>query len=211
MAAYLPLWAVANLALVLLGACAAPAATAPAGTPKVAPMPAAPIAPAVAQTGILRNPGFESTVVNRLGDPEGWFSFQHAGAISYRFAVDSSEPHGGMRSLRIDNIGPEPYGAIAQAVGAAPEVGKVVRLSGWLKTRDANDGGAALTLLVMQGGAILMENVMQDRTVKGTTGWTRYAITLPVGKGADRVEAGAKLYGRGSLWFDDVVLEFVVP
>ena len=32
---------------------------------------------------------------------------------------------------------------------------------------------------------------MADKPVKGTPGWTRYTITLPVPPGAERIEAGA--------------------
>jgi hypothetical protein len=160
---------------------------------------------------VLVNPGFESVKPGARGDPDGWFSFQHAGDLSYRYVVDTAEPHGGTRSLRIDNIGPEPYGAVAQIVAGAPHAGKVARLSGWLRTRDANGSGAVLTLLVLQGGATLAQNFMLDTPVKGTTGWKRYTITLPVTPGADRIEVGAMMQGRGSLWFDDAELEFVTP
>ena len=34
--------------------------------------------------------------------------------------VDTADPHGGARSLRIENIGPEPYGAITQSIDARP-------------------------------------------------------------------------------------------
>jgi hypothetical protein len=205
-------------AAALIGACATPAdnpnsVPAPAIAPPLAAAPAAPAAPAAVPTRgiVLVNPGFESAKPGAGGNPDGWFSFQHAGAVSYRYVVDTTEAHGGTRSLRIDNIGPEPYGAVAQIVAAAPHAGKVARLSGWLRTRDANDNGAVLTLLVMQGGATLAQNFMQDAAVKGTTGWKRYTITLPVARGADRIEVGAMMQGRGSMWFDDVELEFVVP
>ena len=160
---------------------------------------------------MLVNPGFESVKPGARGNPDGWFSFQHAGDVSYRYVVDTTGPHSGTYSLRIDNIGPEPYGAVAQIIAAAPHAGKVARFSGWLRTRDANDSGAVLTLLMMQGGATLAQNFMLDAPVKGTTGWKRYTITLPVAKGADRIEVGAMMQGRGSVWFDDVELEFVVP
>jgi hypothetical protein len=160
----------------------------------------------------LLNAGFESTHPGRRrGDPEGWFSFQHAGAKSYLFVVDTAQPRSGERSLRIENIGPEPYGAVAQDLKGAPYVGKVARLTGWLRTRDAGDGGAVLTLLVLRHGAPLAQNFMSDAPVKGTTSWTRYTITLPIAQGADRIEVGAMLQGRGSLWLDDVTLEFVPP
>lgn len=204
--------AVAAVPLVL-GACATPpgpSTSAPAAAPALA---APSVAPAATPSrGVtLVNPGFESVKPAPRGDPEGWFSFQHAGNLSYRFVVDTAQPHGGTRSLRIDNVGPEPYGAIAQIVEGAPHVGKVARLSGWLRTRDASDDGAGLTLLVLQSGYTLAYNYMSDAAVKGTTGWTRYTITLPVSKGADRIEVGARMKGRGSLWLDDVELEFINP
>ncbi len=122
------------------------AATAP-GAPASAAAKATPAA-AAAQGVPTVNPGFESTKTGSRGDPEGWFTFQHAGNPSYRYIVDADNPHGGTRSLRIENIGPEPYGAIAQSFDAKPHVGKVAKLSGWLRTKDANsDGGAGLTLL----------------------------------------------------------------
>jgi hypothetical protein len=145
------------------------------------------------------------------GDPDGWFSFQHAGDLSYRYIVDTAEPRSGARSLRIDNIGPEPYGAVAQIVAGAPHAGKVARLSGWLRTRDANDNGAVLTLLVLQGGATLAQNFMLDTAVKGHDRLEALYDYVTVARGADRIEVGAMMQGRGSLWLDDVELEFVAP
>jgi hypothetical protein len=190
----------------LLAGCAAPT------TSPTAAGPAPPAAAATAPSRFgLTNAGFESTERGPRGDPPGWFSFQHAGDLSYRYVVDTLEPHGGTRSLRIDNIGPEPYGAVAQVVRAGPYRGKVARLTAWLRTKDANDNGAVLTLLVLAAGATLEQNFMLDRPVKGTTPWTRYTITIPVARAADTVEVGAMMRGKGSLWFDDVELEFVDP
>lgn len=206
-------WVTAVVVPVLVGACAAPAGmpnSPPASAPLSAAAPAVPVA-APTRGVALVNPGFESAKPGARGDPDGWFSFQHAGDVSYRFVVDGVEPRSGAKSLRIDNIGPEPYGAVAQIIIAAPHAGKLARLSGWLRTRDANDNGAVLTLLALQGGATLAQNFMLDAPVKGTTGWKRYTITLPIAKNADRIEVGAMMQGRGSLWLDDVELEFVTP
>jgi hypothetical protein len=186
--------------LALLGACATPQ---PAATSAATP------APAVSAKGVtLINPGFESTAPGRRSDPEGWFTFQHAGDKSYNFTLDTSDPHGGSRSLRIENVGPEPYGAVAQSVEAAAHAGKVARYSAWMKTRDANDTGAVLTILVLANGAVVAQNFMADAPVKGSKGWARYTITLPVAKNAERVEIGAMMQGKGSLWLDDVELVF---
>ena len=192
-----------------LASCAAPGpGTGSSSTPN--PVAAPKAAPAPSRIA-LQNAGFESTERGPRGDPPGWFSFQHAGDLSYRYVVDTAEPRSGQRSLRIDNIGPEPYGAVAQSVRAGAYVGKVAKLTVWMRTRDANDNGAVPTLLVLSSGATLAQNFMLDQPVKGTTPWTRYTLTLPVAKNADVVEVGAMMRGKGSLWLDDVELEFVDP
>lgn len=203
------------LALIAVAAWLCGCATPPGAPVASAPSPVATTAPAVTPAGPQRanlvNAGFESTQPGPRGDPQGWFSFQHAGPVSYKFVVDATERHSGERSLRIDNSGPEIYGAIAQGVDARPWRGKVARLSGWVKTRDADDGGAVLTLLALQTGATLAQNFMPDAPIKGTTGWKRYTITLKLPAGTDKVEVGMMLRGRGAVWLDDVELEIVEP
>lgn len=194
-----------------LGGCATPPGPS-AASPASATTAAAPATtPAGSQRVSLANAGFESTQPGPRGDPQGWFSFQHAGPVSYKFSVDATERHSGERSLRVDNSGPEIYGAIAQGLDARPWRGKVARLSGWVKTRDADDGGAVLTLLALQTGAMLAQNFMPDAPIKGTTGWKRYTITLTLPPGTDKVEVGLMLHGRGAVWLDDVELEIVEP
>jgi len=158
----------------------------------------------------LVNPGFESTRPGMLGNPEGWFSIQHAGDLSYTFKLDTTNPHGGLRSVRIDNVGPEPFGAIYQQLPAAAHRGRKLRLAAWLRTDDARGsmtgGGAVLMLQAMHGGAPVASNHMQDAPVKGSTGWKRHAVELAVPADADQIEAGAMLHGPGTLWLDDVEL-----
>ncbi|MCC6867479.1 MAG: hypothetical protein IT522_01525 [Burkholderiales bacterium] len=172
---------------------------------------ATPNAAAAVRRWTLVNPGFESPVPSGRTDPAGWFSFQHAGVKSFEFTLDAADPHGGAQSLRIDNTGPEPYGAIAQAVDVGPHRGKVARFSGWMRTRDVAGTGAVLRMAALSGGAIVGENFMKGREVTGTTGWTRYTLALPMPDDAGRLEIGAMLQGKGTLWLDDVELEFVEP
>ena len=189
-----------GLAAVLLLLCACAAAFAQ-------DKPATPLA--------LVNPGFESTKPGMLGNPEGWFSIQHAGDLSYTFKLDTSEPHGGTRSVRIDNVGPEPFGAIYQQLPAAAHRGRRLRLAAWLRTEDARGsvtgGGGVLMLQAMQAGAPLAWNHMKDAPVKGTSGWKRHAIELEVPANAEQIELGAMLHGPGRLWLDDVELTVLQP
>jgi hypothetical protein len=193
----------------IAGCAALPAPVASPATSAAAAAPAPVATTSSAALFVLVNSGFEATAMTNGGDPEGWYSFQHAGDKSYRFIVDGDQPRSGQRSLRIENVGPEPYGAIAQIVDARPHAGKVARLTGWLRTRGADDGGAGLTLLTLASGATVDQNFMYDAAVRGTTGWQRFTITVPVKKGADRLEVGAMLRGKGTLWLDDVELTFV--
>ncbi len=206
-------------ALALLAGCATtapspPAATAGgAGAAAAAPGAMRSTPPAAARSGAvaLVNPGFESPMPAHRSDPEGWFTFQHAGDKSYSFALDATDPHGGARSLRIDYIGPEPYGAVAQPFEVGAHAGKLARYTAWMRTRDVGGPGAGLTLLLLSKGAVVSQNFMDDKLVTGTTGWTRYTLTLPIPQGAGRIEVGAMLQGKGSLWLDDAVLEIVDP
>lgn len=202
--------ALACTALVTACASAPPALPQPVAAPPAAatgsPTAAAPANTAATRVG-LTNPGFESTVRGPRGDPEGWFTFQHAGDLSYRFALDTDTPHSGTVSLRIEQVGPEPFGAIAQIVDARPHGGRTARVSAWLRTRDVSEGGAGLTVLVQRSGATIAQNFMYDAPVKGTTGWKRYTVSVPIEAGSTRIEVGAMLRGKGTLWLDDVELE----
>lgn len=124
---------------------AAPAASA-ATTPPA--MPAATASPTAKATTIaLVNPGFESTRPGINGNPEGWSTFQHAGPVSFDFALDSGVKQSGTQSMRIKRIGPEVYGTVAQVVPAEAYAGRRVRLTAWMKTEVpapvvAEEGGA---------------------------------------------------------------------
>ncbi|MCC7041721.1 MAG: hypothetical protein IT516_15540 [Burkholderiales bacterium] len=200
-------------ALVLVTACSGTPESKSAGhaatpAPSGAVAPPSPTAATVAAVRVV-NPGFESATTKQNGDPEGWFSFQHAGVKSFDFILDTAQPRSGAKSLRIDNVGPEPYGAIAQAFDVRGHRGKVARYSAWLRTRDVAGPGAVLTLMTFAKGAIVDHEFLGDRALTGTVGWTHFTLSLPVAPDAERIEIGAMLQGKGSLWFDDATLEIV--
>src|SRR5258708_6290404 len=79
-----------------------------------------------------------------------------------------------------------------QAVSGEEYRGKRVKLSGWMKTEDANEGGGHLWLRVdgQQVGASLQFDNMNNRAPKGTTDWQQYSVVLDV-----PAEASALAYG----------------
>jgi hypothetical protein len=161
----------------------------------------------------LVNDDFESPRRGLHGNPEGWSSIQHAGDLSYTFKLDRDVRHGGAASLRIDNVGPEPFGSTYQQVDATRLRGQRLRWSGWLRTEgvrgSATGGGAVLLMQAMQAGAPLAWNHMTDAPIRGTTDWQRVSIELDVPAAAETVEVGVMLHGPGRLWLDDVELEAV--
>jgi len=202
------------VALLAFGAATAACAQRTIGhspTPPTAADAATRVRPAAAPAAgpiAMVNPGFESDKTAPTGGPEGWYSYQHAGEPSYVFVLDADVRHSGLRSLRVDNIGSQPYGSTAQIVRGANFVGRKVRFSAWLRTRDTVDG-ASLFLIAEQGGNNLAYNFMAGSEVKGTHDWARHSITLDVPPGADQLRVGVTLQGPGSVWFDDAELEFV--
>jgi hypothetical protein len=181
-------------------------------TPAAAPGPARarPASPPAGSAIALVNADFESAPSAPTAGPHGWYSYQHAGDTSYVFVLDDTVTHGGTRSLRIDNVGPEPYGSVAQAVPGREFTGKTVRFSAWLKTRSADDGGATLFIIAEFAGNIMAHNFMAGAEVKGSRDWARHSLTLAVPAQADRMRVGATLEGKGTVWLDDAEFE-VLP
>jgi hypothetical protein len=162
----------------------------------------------------LENPGFESTEPGRLGAPPGWWAVQHAGPESYRFTLDRTDPKSGKQSLRVENIGPEPFGTVYQYVDATAHRGRTLRFAAWVRTQDTKGNvyasGAGLHLQSQRAGGYPRDTaLMRKNAVAGTTGWTRYELSLVVAEDVTRVEVGLNLFGPGIAWIDDAALDVV--
>jgi hypothetical protein len=144
------------------------------------------------------------------GFPSCW----SGGGEGYEITVDQEVMRGGAASGRIgaveDPSSREAFGALTQGISAEPWRGKRVRLSGWLRTREATTGGAGLWMRVdpYTGPPLAFDN-MSDRPVTGSTDWDRYEVVLEVPEEAKAVYFGALLSGGGTLWVDDLALEEV--
>jgi RNA polymerase sigma factor (sigma-70 family) len=103
------------------------------------------------------------------------------------------------------------FGACRQEIAADDYRGKRVRFAAALKAVDLTNGWAGLWLRVdgAQRGTTLAFDNMEDRAVKGTTGWQRHAIVLDVAPEADSVVFGALVFGEGELLLADLVFEEV--
>ena len=201
------------LAATLLAWCglafAAQGPSLPAKPPAVPPEKAAQPIASVA----LANAGFESTAPGKLGAPDGWWVAQHAGETSYAFMLDTVSKRSGQRSVKVENVGPEPFGSLFQKLAAEPYRGRTLRASGWIRTEDVRGNrmgtGVGLKLHAVRSGYPVAFAQMKKDAVRGTTDWTRYEIALRIPPDADYIEVGMAMYGPGTAWLDDVALDVI--
>jgi len=165
--------------------------------------------PAAGVTAVpLKNPSFN-------GDPAGvltdWLALEHNEGGSYTFTADRKNAYSGESSARIHRTGHEIYGRLDQRVTVRPEwTGKTVRLSGMLKTENVTGNGGALILQAIGAdGGISAWNHMQDKRVKGSVDWAKYAVELKTPPQAAYFRVGVMLEDGGTLWADDLQLEIV--
>lgn len=151
-----------------------------------------------------QNLNFEQ-VDRQTHKPTGWWSAADNG---YRVTADSAVRHEGRYALRIQSEGEKLSG---QTFGVATMripvefQGKVVKLTGFLKTENV-EGYAGLWLRVDgKQGTLAFENTSKEN-VHGTTDWQAYTIRLPLDNEARFLLLGGILPGTGTAWIDQLEL-----
>lgn len=147
--------------------------------------------------------------------PIGWF---RAGSApeSYDMGIDKGAGQDGKNAAtiksRVKKI--NGFGTLMQDCLPDNYLGKRVRMSGMVKTKDVSEW-AGLWFRIDQKdsdrelGFDNMHDGKTDRSIKGTTDWTRYEIVLDVPVNASNLAYGALLVGTGQIWFDDIKFEIV--
>jgi len=179
----------------------------PAGAP-ANPAPAATLASAK-EPGPLEKPG----VIR--GAPAGWHK-NGSKLDAFDVGVDQNEAWGGMPSAYAKSTSAEAqkeFGGVMQMLSAEQYRNQRVRLSGWIKTQDAIDGGGRLWLRVdgQAPGSRLGFDNMEKRAPTGTTDWEEYSIVLDVPNEASSLNYGFFLQGRGQVWVNAVTITPVGP
>ncbi|MBC7863888.1 MAG: hypothetical protein IAF38_13010 [Bacteroidia bacterium] len=143
--------------------------------------------------------------------PEGWFP---AGSLpaSYDMGVEKASGQDGKNAATIKSTKKkiEGFGTLMQNCLPDKFIGKRVRLSGYMKSKDV-ESWAGFWMRVDQEGtqhSLSFDN-MHDRAIKGTTEWKKYEIVLDVPAKASNIAYGALLNGTGQIWFDKLNFEVV--
>jgi hypothetical protein len=85
--------------------------------------------------------------------------------------------------------------------------GKRVRLSGWIDTDRAGQGGALWLRVDMQNGDYVLDNVVELKA--SHPGWTRMQLVADVPADALGISFGVRMKGDGQVWADDLSLDVV--
>jgi hypothetical protein len=103
------------------------------------------------------------------------------------------------------------FGAFCQTIAAEDYRGKRIRFSAALKANNVTGGWGGLWQRV--DGARLDETLaidtMEDRPLRGTTGWQQHALVLDVAAAAATIAFGAGLSGEGELLVSKLAFEEV--
>lgn len=146
--------------------------------------------------------------------PAGWAK-NGAKADMYVVGVDATETWGGMPSAYVQSLTPSVdggFGGMMQTTSAESYVGKRVRLSGWIKTQEANEGGQLwLRVDGQERGQTLQFDNMNNRAVKGTSDWQEASVVLDVPPGASALAYGFFVKGGGKMWVNGQRIEEVGP
>jgi hypothetical protein len=143
--------------------------------------------------------------------PTGWF-VAGSSPKSYEMGIDKRAGQDGKNAATIKSIEKEidGFGTLMQESKPDRYLGKRVRMSGYIKSDNVGQW-AGLWLRVDQAASkepLSFDN-MENRAVKGTTGWSKYEIVLDVPASASRLAYGALLVGTGQIWIDNLKFEIV--
>lgn len=135
----------------------------------------------------------------------------YTGGSGYQVKLDKRFFQSGKQSLLMRYAPPPPIpnggGTATASLPADSAIGKRVRLSGYIKTRDVSQGFAGLWLRVDGPSGVLAFDNMEDRGVTGTSDWQRYEVELPVAADAKHIVFGGLFPANGIGWFDSLKIE----
>jgi hypothetical protein len=149
--------------------------------------------------------------------PTAWFK---AGSKpkSYDMGIDKGAGKDGKNAATIKSIDKiiDGFGTLMQNCLPGNYLGKRIRMSGWIKTKDVSEWSGLWLRIDTKTPikAVVFDNMhdgKKDMSIKGTTDWKKYEIILDVPDNASNLAYGALLVGTGQIWFDNLNFEIVSP
>ena len=142
--------------------------------------------------------GFENQK-DKISLSEEWFEWG-----DYDLTIDDNA-HSGTKSGKITSTDNGDFGSIAYKI-PANYVGKIIKLEGYMKINNVQNGFAGLLLRIDGSDTPLAFDNMQKENIAGTRDWQKYNITLNYPEEAENIFIAGILTGSGEAWFDDFIL-----
>ncbi len=160
----------------------------------------------------MKNLMMEGIMMSEQNEIKGWIVTGTA-PEKYQAGIDAKVCHMGSKSATIRSVADEfsagEFGTIMQQVSAKTFVGKRMRFSGFVKTREV-EGWCGLWMRIDSSlGALLKLDNMQSRAITGTTEWNHYFCVLDIPGDGAVINIGVLLSGKGQVWFDNASLQEV--
>ena len=153
----------------------------------------------------IRNLNFEEVGIINPNAPVGWASRN----LGQEISIDSAIVQSGNVSIRSKNVSDDGgILIISQSIPIEMISGKLVSLSGWIRTENITEGHANLWLRIdgEQDGETVMLAIdnMAEELVVGSQDWTRYRVELNVDEAATSATFGVYHQGNGTAWYDNL-------
>ena len=163
--------------------------------------------------GLAEETAADSSQMVTTTAPNGWRKNGTDNAAGYVAGIDRTQIHDGQPSAYVKSIQPsiKGFGGMMQMCSAENFIGKRLRLSAWMKTENASEGGAHLWFRVdgRERDEMLQFDNMDNRPVNGTTDWQQYSVVLDIPAKATALAYGFFVSGTGQAWVSGVKIEEV--
>jgi hypothetical protein len=143
------------------------------------------------------------------GVPQGWY-LAGSKPAEYESGVDPQAQYNSHPSayLKSKEAAVDGFGTLMQNFRADQYAGKRVRFTAFVKSEGVQNW-AGLWMRVDKGKESVAFDNMQNRPIKGTSGWQQYSVVLDVPQNATGIFFGVLLSGTGAVWMNSVKVESV--
>ncbi|MBD8500455.1 helix-turn-helix transcriptional regulator [Paenibacillus arenosi] len=142
--------------------------------------------------------------------PVGWM-FTGVFPNQYQAELDRLVVHRGTVSATVKglvNANSQGFGTLMQMFKAKKYQGKRLRLTGFLKTKEAQMAGLWMRVDSKNEEPLAFDNMM-NRPVMGTKDWAQHDVVLDIDPLAEAIAFGVILSGEGQVWVDGIRIEEV--
>ena len=144
-----------------------------------------------------------------MDDIKGWF-LTGSNPESYEIGLTKDSERNSSVAFLKSKKAVDGFGSIMQSFNPSGYLGKRVRLSGYIKSKDVQSwAGMWFRIDGPEKGNSLGFDNMFKRAIKGTTTWKKYEIVLDAPENSTGFAFGVLLAGPGEVWLDDLKFEVV--